>query len=232
MRLTIHVSGMGDNSMTRFPALPCPIADLCKPDGKLDLPKCSAALGRDAGLITQSSRDTRAVYAFTLEFLRQLESVARSMSADPKRDCRAAAETKADKILERRLDKGAVCYVRLDIAERAADLSVRIGVANPRETVGTAPARARDIAVLCARIVQEIARQFAANPRTIPVALGTLPGGEGIWQLARAVEQYDRLAAKRAKCPNLQHGGYCSPSVFACPLYADGKCQPPNNPLE
>ena len=230
MRIKLRTAGTGQNALTRFPSLPCKIKDLCADNGKIDFAKASAALSADSEYIQSSAKDDLATVALAIEFLSQLRSVVRNLTEDDERDLRGAPETTADRQNEKRMDKGQFCIVRIDINRRHADNLVRISVGNPREVKGSAPARAYDIAVMCARIFQYLkAEMDAHNCRPIVLA-----GGEGagrVFDDATAMGVYDSHMKRWDKCPRRRHDTYCSPSDFACPCYRAGKCIRPVNPL-
>lgn len=229
MRIKLKVSGSGAGALTRFPYIPHDNAELCT-GGKLDFAKTSAALGRDAEQIQPSGKDDLPTVALAVEFLRQLNAAARHLTEDAKRDLRTDCETIADRQHERKMERGQYCFVRIDISPRRDATRVRISVGNPREVKGQAPARAYDMAVMCARVMQYLKRELDAHG-CISVALEGGEGAERVFDDAAAMGVYDELMTRRENCPRRQNGIYCSPSDFSCPNYINGKCRKPKHPL-
>lgn len=231
MRLNAKVATAGKAGLYRFPAAKASIDECLTPDGRFDEGKARAALNTEQ--IQVGQKDDRRVIAFTMEFLKQQESVVRRMAEKVNADgvCaavtdadgyRTTAATMGDRHCESRMDKGRNVYVRTDITGCADGIHVKLSTGNPHGVVGYSEEFARECAIMLARILIYLRGEITTTKLTLIEG----KGAEGVFAEAEELDRRDDLAKMRAACERL-HNGHCSPCKFDCPLYANGKCKDP-----
>ena len=242
MRITALIATAGVAGLSRFPCLKASITDCLAPDGTLDEAKMRRAL--DCELVQFSSKDTRRTLAFSLEYLKQMESVvvrlAQKLNAGgelhasvetidahapkaPDKGVRTEPQTPGDRSCERRMKRGYNAFCRTDVTDCADGIHVKLTVQNPRGVVGHTEHFAREYAVMCARILLYL----RANITTTNIVLIEGEGAQGVYAEAAELDRNSDLAEKRALCRNRTTTGYCSPICPDCPLYEKGRCKEP-----
>ena len=233
MRITHKIATAASTALARFPVPKVPADNFTLPGGGLDHDRIRAALKGEE--FTHSSSDNEVVYAFALEYIRNLDtSLTKLRMDDPQKSGQAKADARASARCGSRMDRGQFAICRVDIEWKGDGLRVRINVANPRGVVGESEASACDFAELAARVLDYIASQLTA--RGVKIELIDGPDVPCIFARAKMMNDWcaecerlkpiiEKMNAKRMNCAN-RRGQYCTPSVPCCDCYKDGRCVP------
>lgn len=233
MRITHKIATAASSALARFPVPKIPADNFTLPDGKLDHDRIRAALNGEE--FTHSSSDNEVVYAFALEYIRNLESsLTKLRMNDPPDVGQAKADARASSRCESRMDHGQFAFCRVDIDWKGDGIKVRVNVANPRGVVGETEALACDFAELAARVIDYIARQLTA--RGVKIDLVDGPDVPCLFARAKMMNDWcaecerlkpviEAMNAKRMNCAN-RRGQYCTPVRPSCECCKDGRCVP------
>lgn len=220
MRITAYITTSGDRTLTRMPYMGFDTMDDVSTDGAFDEAKAIAAL-KGCDMLTFSSSDGRAEYAFACQFLVTMHRILLQTAAMP--GCSGTPECRHDRTCARRMaSEGRRAYVRADIAAANGALRVRVNVSNRNGAVGWTDVKIREVAVLFAHACLSIERGCGRAR----FAFVEGDGADGVFARAREIVRANALAAKRVDCPN-RRGDYCSPICPTCELYANGRCAKP-----
>lgn len=231
MRITAKIATSAHAGLSRFP-VPNASIDECLTDGRFDEAKARAALKCDQVQI--GAKDDRRVLAFTMEFLKQQESVVKKLAAGINKigeckavvsgnnDVRTEAATPGDRQCERRMNQGRHAFVRADFSGCSDGIHAKLSVQNPFGVVGDVEGFAHNFAVMLARILIYL----RDNITTAKITLAEGDGAAGVFAEAEEMDRTADLSKLRASCDRL-HNGACSPCKFDCPLYRNGKCRNP-----
>lgn len=233
MRITHKIATAASSALARFPVPKIPADNFTLPDGKLDHDRIRAALKGEE--FTHSSSDNEVVYAFALEYIRNLDtSLTKLRDEDPPKAVPTKADAMASARCEDRMDRGQFAVCRVDIDWKGDGLKVRVNVANPRGVVGEAEALACDFAELAARVLDYIARQLTV--RGVKIELVDGPDVPCLFARAKMMNDWctecerlqpiiETMNAKRMNCAN-RRGQYCSPLCPSCECCKNGRCVP------
>lgn len=233
MRITHKIATAASSALARFPVPKIPADNFTLPGGGLDHARIRAALKGEE--FTHSSSDNEVVYAFALEYIRNLDTSLTKLRED---DLPNVVPTKADAVVsarcESRMDRGQFVVCRVDIEWKGDGLRVRINVANPRGVVGESEALACDFAELAARVLDYIAGQLTARGVKIEPVDG--PDVPCLFARAKMMNDWcaecerlqpiiEKMNAKRMNCAN-RRGQYCTPLCPSCECCKNGRCVP------
>ena len=233
MRITHKIATAASSALARFPVPKIPADNFALPGGGLDHDRIRAALKGEE--FTHSSSDNEVVYAFALEYIRNLEYSFQKLLADERQwHGKSRFDSVVSARCESRMDSGQFAFCRVDIDWKGDGLKVRVNVSNPRDIVGETEALACDFAELAARVLDYIARQLTA--RGVKIELVDGPDVPCLFARAKMMNDWyaecerlqpliEKMNAKRMNCAH-RRGQYCTPSVPCCDCYKDGRCVP------
>ena len=231
MKISIFVASSGDCWAPKVPKV-----DLarCYPkgaDGREAFDEAAfRAQVKDCRAVQIASDDRGAVCAFAALLL---SSVDAWMDDNDRNDGTDAAVSRASRAIVRRVRRGAVASVRLDLANAAvlhrgrAFRTVRVRIRHTDNGTVAAERFDRDFALVVADFCQSYSRKFVERGDP-PLVFH--PDTEALLAELRARTERNRRreevrAANLARFRCERHlNGFCSPCRFDCPHYARGKC--------
>lgn len=235
MRITAKIATAGEAGLSRFPCPNAEIDECLGPDGRMVEAKVRLALGCEQVQI--GSKDGLPTLAFTMEYLKQMRSVVESLARKinenggfeagviDEKGVRTEGSTDGDRRCERNMKKGRFAFFRTDVTDCLDGLHVKLSVQNPRAVVGNAENFAREFAVMCARILLYLQGEITSTP----IVLIEGDGCQGVFSEAGEQERIGALVRRRAECPRLAKGRFCTPIDPSCPLYRNGECMRPED---
>ena len=238
MRITAKIATAGEAGLSRFPCPNAEIDECLGPDGRMVESKVRRAL--DCEQVQVGSKDDLPTLAFSMEYLKQMRSVVENLarklnenggyeaSVADDRGVRTEGATDGDRRCERNMKKGRFAFFRTDVTDCLDGIHVKLSVQNPRGVVGNAENFAREFAVMCARILLYLKGEITASQ----IVLIEGDGCRGVFAEAQEQEDWWALAKRRAECPRLAKGRFCTPIDPSCPLYRNGECMRPEDAVK